>query len=235
MRKISKKSFQRIQSYDAQFLGPKWPISFMALSFTPIYMPKIKVRYKYISEILTIKEYWNLIGWEPFLAITWESDFSKACSFLKMLMNHKIFHSTKIPYKINDVIFLKSPKILFWGHFRPFLAAGDSFQKIWLCHIQLYMSSYQHAKFQKKLMSQFQENLRTDRRTDRKTVTHYFIGHFHPRPGVQKMYPRLKNAAQLALTFRISLTFIEHVNSASIIQIMNSWCPIFYNLGKEEP
>ena len=70
-------------------------------------------------------------------------------------------------------------------------------------------------------MSQFQENFRTDRRTDRRTDTHYFIGPFHPRPEVQKMYPRLKNAAQLALTFRITLTFIEHVNSASIIQIMN--------------
>ena len=31
------------------------------LSFMPIYMPKIKVRYLSISEILTIKEYWNLI------------------------------------------------------------------------------------------------------------------------------------------------------------------------------
>ena len=191
-------NFKKILPADPELwcaiFGPKWPI------------------------------YWNLIGWEPFLAITWEPDFSKACSFLRMLMNDKIFHLTKIPDKINDLIFLKSPKTLFWGHFRPFwsfLAAGDSFQKIWLCHIQLYMSSYQYAKFQKKLMSQFQENFRTDRRTDRRTDTHYFIGPFHPRPEVQKMYPRLKNAAQLALTFRITLTFIEHVNSASIIQIMN--------------
>ena len=28
----------------------------------PIYMPKTKVRYYFINEILTIKEYWNLIG-----------------------------------------------------------------------------------------------------------------------------------------------------------------------------
>ena len=52
-----KKFFQWIQSYeDAQFLGPKWPISpnenffqktcqwALFLSFMPIYMPKIKVR-----------------------------------------------------------------------------------------------------------------------------------------------------------------------------------------------
>ena len=54
--KMSKKFFQRIQSYeDVHFLGPKWPISpngnflsgslLMFLSFMPIYMPKIKVRY----------------------------------------------------------------------------------------------------------------------------------------------------------------------------------------------
>ena len=53
-----KKFFRRIQSYeDAQFLHPKWPISpnenffqktclwNLFLSFKPIYMPKIKVRY----------------------------------------------------------------------------------------------------------------------------------------------------------------------------------------------
>ena len=96
----------------------------------PIYMPKIKIRYYSISEILTIKEYWNLIGWEPFLAITWEPDFSQACSFRRMLMNHKNFHFTQIPDKTNDVIFLKSPKAMFLGHFWPFLPDGDFFQKI---------------------------------------------------------------------------------------------------------
>ena len=67
-----------------------------------------------------IKEYWNLIGREPFLAITWEPDFSQACSFRRMLMNHKNFHFTQIPDKTNDVIFLKSPKTMFLGHFWPF-------------------------------------------------------------------------------------------------------------------
>ena len=39
--KILKKFFQRIQSYeDAQFLGPKWPIS--PNEFMPIFMPKSK-------------------------------------------------------------------------------------------------------------------------------------------------------------------------------------------------
>ena len=52
-----------------------------------------------------VKEYWNLIGRKPFLAITWKPDFSQACSFRKMLMNHKNFHFTKIPDKTNDEIF----------------------------------------------------------------------------------------------------------------------------------
>ena len=105
---------------------PKWEFFqetcwALFLSFKPIYMPKIKVRYWSISEILTVKEYWNLIGRETFLAITWESDFSQACSFRRMLMNHKNFHFTQIPDKTNDVIFLKSPKTMFLGHFWPLL------------------------------------------------------------------------------------------------------------------
>ena len=70
---------------------------------------------------MTIKEYWNLIGRKPFLAITWEPDFSQACSFRRMLMNHKNFHFTQIPDKNNDVIFLKSPKTLFLSYFWSFL------------------------------------------------------------------------------------------------------------------
>ena len=52
-----------------------------------------------------------------------------------MLMNHKNVHFTQIPDKSNDMIFLKSPKTLFWGH----LPDGDFFQKIQLGHTQLYM------------------------------------------------------------------------------------------------
>ena len=86
-----KKLLQWIQSYeDAHFLGPKLPISanenfsrkaITEPCFMPIYMPKIKVRYWSISEILTIKEYWNLIGRETFLSITSEPDFPKHAVF----------------------------------------------------------------------------------------------------------------------------------------------------------
>ena len=71
----------------------------------PIYIPKIKVRYQSINEILLIKEYWNFIGQEPFLAITWEPDFSQACSFHRILKDHKNFRFSQIPDKNNDLIF----------------------------------------------------------------------------------------------------------------------------------
>ena len=80
-----------------------------------------------IGEILTIKEYWNLIGRETFLAITWEPDFSQACSFRRMLMNHKNFPFRQIPDKTNDMIFLKSPKTLFLDRFWSFLPDRDFF------------------------------------------------------------------------------------------------------------
>ena len=79
----------------------------------PIYMSKIKVRYLPISEILTIKEYWNLTGQEQFSTITWEPDFSQVYSFRRMSMNHKNFHFTQIPDKTNDIIFLKVQKPCF--------------------------------------------------------------------------------------------------------------------------
>ena len=87
-----------------------------------------------------IKEYWILIGWEPFLAVTWEHDFFQACSFRRMLMNHKNFHFTQISDKTNDVIFLKSPKTMFWAifdNFWLFLPDGEFSQNIWLYHTYL--------------------------------------------------------------------------------------------------
>ena len=89
----------------------------------PIYIPKIRVRYQSINEILTIKEYWNLIGREAFLTMTWELDFSQACSFRRMLNDHKNFRFTPIPDKINDFIFLKSPKALYFDPFWLFLTS----------------------------------------------------------------------------------------------------------------
>ena len=82
--------------------------------------------------MLMIKEYWNLIAQEPFLAITWELDYSQACSFRRMLMNHKNFHFTQIPDKTNDVIFLKCPETMFLGHFCQICKKSG-------CHTHLYI------------------------------------------------------------------------------------------------
>ena len=71
-------------------------------------------------------------------AFTWEVDFSQACSFLRMLMNHENFDFTQIPGKTNDMIFLKSPKTMFFGHVWPFLPDRDFFQKIQLPHTTIY-------------------------------------------------------------------------------------------------
>ena len=95
----------------------------------------LSTSYYSISNILTIKEYSNLTGWEPFSAITWEPDFSQACSFCSMLMSHRNYHFTKIPDKTNDVIFLKSSETMFLGHLCPMRIF---FHKIWLSHTTIY-------------------------------------------------------------------------------------------------
>ena len=89
-------------------------------------------------------------------------------------MNHKNFHFTQIPDKTNDAIFLKSPKTMFWAifdHFWSFLTNGDFFKKIWL-YSCIWAPNTMLSKFQKKLISQSQENLQTDRnlRTERQTL-----------------------------------------------------------------
>ena len=139
---------------------------------------------------MTIKEYWNLIGQKPFLAITWEPDFSQGCSFRVMLMNYKNFHFMQIPDKTNEVIFLKSPKTMFLSHFWLFLvifAQWGFFQKSpALSHITRYrpltpcqVSEKTNGPILRKLMDRWKAR-QIDRRMDRP----YFIGPFQPRPGV---------------------------------------------------
>ena len=114
---------------------------------------------------MTIKEYWNLIDQEPFLALTWEPDFSQACSLCRMLMKHKNFWFTQSPDKTNDVIFLKSPKTLFWGHFWSFSSLRDFFQKIYLSHT----TSNAMLSFRKNsepILRKFKTDGRMDGRTE---------------------------------------------------------------------
>ena len=111
----------------------------------PCFFYHVYLHTKNQSHILIYR--WNTDGlrilkshWlRAIFAFTWELDFSQACSFLRMLMNHKNFCFTQIPDKTNDIIFLRSLKTMFLGHFWPFLPDGNFFQKMQLCHTQLYM------------------------------------------------------------------------------------------------
>ena len=115
---------------------------------------------------MEIKEYWNLIGREPFLAITWEPDFFQACSFHRMLMNHKNFRFTQIADKTNDIespVF--GPFLTIFGHFC--LMGIFSKKSGFVIHNYIWAPETM-LSFRKKLMSQFWENLRTDGRSDRR-------------------------------------------------------------------
>ena len=90
------------------------------------------------------------------MAITWEPDFSQASRFCRMSMNHKNFHFTQIPDKINDVIFLKNSKNPVFG---SFLSIFGHF-----CPMGIFSK-----KSGSVTHSYIWENLWTDRRTDRRT------------------------------------------------------------------
>ena len=129
---------------------------------------------------MTIKEYWNLIGQEPFLARTWQPEFSQACSFCRMLMNHKNFHFTQNWHDARQTRqnwwhdFLKKskkhvigPLLTIFGHF--------SLMKIFSRKSSSVTHNYIWApnsmlSFRKKLMSQSRENLEIDGRTDGQTL-----------------------------------------------------------------
>ena len=113
---------------------------------------------------MTIKEYWNLIGQEePFLATTWGPDFSQACSFPKMLMNLKNFRFTKNSRQNWWCDFLKNSKN---PVFVPFLTIfGFFLKRLAVTHNYIWATNT-ILSFRKKLMSQFQENLWTNRRAE---------------------------------------------------------------------
>ena len=103
---------------DMQFLDPKWTISRNENFFRkPVNEPCffhscLSTCQKSKSDINLLVKYWRLKNTEISLAeshfwITWELDFSQACSFRRMLMNHKNFRFTQIPDKTNDMIFQK--------------------------------------------------------------------------------------------------------------------------------
>ena len=117
-------------------MGPRWVIcpkqksfwkKIISFSFTYWPLSLCKIYKKFLQQIQSYEDgpflgpkY--LIGQQPFLAITWEPDFSQACSFCRMLTN---FRFIQIPDKTNHMIFLKSPNSVFgtfltiFGHSCP--------------------------------------------------------------------------------------------------------------------
>ena len=61
---------------------------------------------------------------------------------------------------------------LIFHPFSQFWGQKKIFWKIWLCHAQLHMDFQHHAKTQKKLMIQFEENTWTIGRKDRQALFH---------------------------------------------------------------
>ena len=88
-----------------------------------------------------------------------------------MLKTHKDFPFTQIPDKTNDIIFLKSPKNLFLGHFLPFFLIVFS-ENPALSHITIYgpltpceVSEKTHEPILRKFMDR-QKVRWKDRQTD---------------------------------------------------------------------
>ena len=123
VQNFKKKTIQRIQSYkDVQFLGPNENFFRKPVNEPCSFHSCLSTCQKLKWDINLLVKYWLLKNTEISLAVqTWEPDFCQACSFRRMLMNHKNFHLTQIPDKTNKAIFLKSLKTLSLSHFWPFL------------------------------------------------------------------------------------------------------------------
>ena len=142
------------------------------------------------SGVDLLKKYWRLKNTEislakgVFLIITWESDFSQARSFHRMLMNHKNFRFTPISGKTNDMIFLKSPKTLFLGHFWSFLPDGKFFSKNLAVTRNYIWAPNTMVSFRKNWWANSKKTFgETEGRTAGQTDRPYFIGHFRLWPG----------------------------------------------------
>ena len=99
------------------------------------------------------------------MAITWEPDFSQACSIRRVLMHHNNFHfisfSDKTSYKIFPIeIFLKKSRSV-------------THNPIWAPNTM--------PSFRKNLWANSEKSSGSDRRTGK----HYFVGPFQPWLGVQ--------------------------------------------------
>ena len=109
----------------------------------------------------------------------------------------------------------KFKKPCFWsilGLFSQFLGQKHFSWKIRLCHAQLHMGFQNHAKIQKKLMTQFKENARTDGRTEGQTYRPFFIGPFQLSLRAQK-----KRHKKIVILAKCKLNSIDSKISESLL------------------
>ena len=113
--------------------------------------------------------------------------------------------------------FNKFKKPCFWlifGQFSQILQQKFFFQKIQLCHTQLHLGFQYHAKIQKKINIQFQEDAWSEGQTEGwkngRTNRLYFIGPFQLLPEVQISCVKFKelNTSHL-FTFRTMKTTVQ--------------------------
>ena len=124
-------------------------------------------------------------------------------------MNHKNFHFTNISDKTHDVIFLKSPKNMFLGHFYQTVIFS---KKIRLCHTIIYgplTPCYVSGKTNEPIPRKLTDR-RKDGRTEGRTNRLYFIGPFRKRPGVQLQQKRQKKKKNDKVNIKLAIQSAYH-------------------------
>ena len=113
-----------------------------------------------------------------FWPISQEQDFfQRICAGTQQI---KMFHIELTQLKLMTKFFFKFKKPYFWPF--PLFLGQKKFSMKSSCYAQLLKGFWHHAKIQRNLMIQFQENTQTDARRQR--WTDYFIGSFQLPPRV---------------------------------------------------
>ena len=123
-------------------------------------MQKIRLFHWFVLEIWLIKKSCNLIGCQHFGPYLRNNKFPKQCICAGTQQIKPVFIIEQKFSKNQWPDFSVSSKNPVFGTFLvhfPILRQNNFFQKVWLCHAQLQMGFWHHAKIQNKLMIQFQE------------------------------------------------------------------------------
>ena len=125
---------------------------------------------------------------------------------------------------------------MFLGHFWSFLPDGDFFQKIQLCHTQLYMAPNTMLSFRKNQWANPEKTYgQTEGRTEGQTDRPYFIGPFQPRPRVQKNTKKIKQWLKSCKGIDNNIDFAKYIVTISVstsysyttsvnVRVIMDWC-----------